>query len=276
MPGMRKAALLIVNGFDRNNQWGSYDPGEAVEYPWIDLCLAQIARCEAGFPYSVHVWDNSHLRQHARLIAAHPGVTAHRAPLTLRDRANRVRRRRYGSVLSHPAALDELARRLDDEVDMLVTLDNDSFPIADDWLAKLHEELEKGAIIAGVYRDEMSAVLPPFIHVSCLAIRTADFRRLGGSFSGGKDVGVVLTQAVREQRGRVSGLMRSNRVNHHFLMGGIYGDLIYHQGAGSRHARFWTSDEADADDEEAIRLALRNRAFSDLDSLIAELRGNGG
>ena len=41
-------------------------------------------------------------------------------------------------------------------------------------------------------------------------------------------------------------LLRSNRRNFHFLIGGLYGDLLYHHGAGSRHAKFWTSEDVDA------------------------------
>jgi hypothetical protein len=270
---MRKAAILIVNGFDRGNNWGEYDPAEATDYPWIDLCLRQLKRHDAAFPFTIQVWDNSHLRSHAEILAAHPEVAVHRIPLRLRDRARRLRDPRHGPALYHDSALDELARRLDADVDVIVTLDNDSFPIRDGWLAQLAAALEDGATITGVYRDEMSSVMSPFIHVSCLAMRLSDFQRFGSSFSGGKDVGSVLTHSVIEDGGRISPLRRSNAVNYHFLMGGIYGDLVYHQGAGSRHARFWTSDSGDAEADEAIRVMLRDRAFADLDGLISELRG---
>jgi hypothetical protein len=94
------------------------------------------------------------------------------------------------------------------------------------------------------------------------------------SFGEGKDVGQGLTQAVLAEGGRIAPLYRSNKVNHHFLMGGVYGDIVYHQGAGSRRARFWTSREEDVFAEEEKRLILRDRAFGDLDGLISELTGH--
>jgi hypothetical protein len=87
------------------------------------------------------------------------------------------------------------------------------------------------------------------------------------------DVGQNITNAIVAAGGRISRLRRSNARNMHFLMGGVYGDLMYHHGAGSRHASFWTSFDNDAD--EAVRIALRDAAFRDLDGLIAFLTGNG-
>jgi hypothetical protein len=69
----------------------------------------------------------------------------------------------------------------------------------------------------------------------------------------------------------IAPLERSNRVNYHFLMGCIYGDVIYHHGAVSRMAILWISADRDAD--ERIHATLRDAAFQDLDYLIAVLRG---
>jgi hypothetical protein len=55
-------------------------------------------------------------------------------------------------------------------------------------------------------------------------------------------------------------------------MGGLYGDLVYHQGAGSRVPHFWASSDRARD--EAIRVLFRDAVFSDLPALVEYLAGN--
>jgi glycosyl transferase family 2 len=260
-------AILIVDGYARR---GDYDVREAIEYPWIGLCLQQLARYDAGHPFNIYVWDNARLRQHTRILREHR-VAVRRDRPSLADHLKARIRRRPVPVSSHSAALDQLIREVTEE-EYIVTLDNDAFPIRDGWLADLIGLLEEGATLAGVYRDEMQDEIAPFIHVSCLAARRSNLQRLGSSYQG-RDVGYAWSQTVLSGGGRIAPLRRSNLVNHHFLMGGIYGDLVYHQGAGSRPAKFWRPTEA-AGDEERIRQQLRDRAFADLDGLISELRGS--
>jgi hypothetical protein len=157
----------------------------------------------------------------------------------------------------------------------VVTLDTDCFPVRNGWLENLLGRLARGAWIAGVWRDEMAPRIRPYVHPSCCAARLETLRRLGVEFTrkgGGQDVGQRLTQAVLAAGGRLSGLRRSNAWNPHFLLAGIYGDLVYHHGAGSRYASFWTSDEPERD--EAARVALRDAAFTDLDGLVDALAGD--
>ncbi len=277
---MPRAAILIVDGFERGHR-GGLGAAEAAAYPWIRICLGQLERHPAGIDYSVELWDNARLPSHATAVKSYPNVNVH-FDSQLRHLGRRVReafpvhrgrRRETARDLSHAAALDRLLQSAGRDVDYVVTLDSDAFPIADRWLEHLVRRLEEGATLAGIYRDEMAEVITPFVHVSCLAVRRSDLERLGISFGVGKDVGHGLTRAVLSEGGRIAPLRRSNKVNYHFLMGGVYGDLVYHQGAGSRRARFWTSNEADADAEEAIRVRLRDRAFRDLEGLVSDLTG---
>jgi hypothetical protein len=275
---LSQVAILIVNGFDRGNQWGTFDTAEADRFPWIAICLRQIERHTATLDYSVEIWDNSRLGSHAAAMAGHQCVSVHRDHGLPRGAAQRLRGGLSRHLLGRPSvdvphavALDMLLGGLSEDVDFVVTLDSDAFPVADGWLEVLIGELEGGATLAGIYRNEMEDAISPFIHVSCLAARRLDLKRLGVSFGEGKDVGQGLTQAVLAEGGRIAPLRRSNKVNYHFLMGGVYGDLVYHQGAGSRRARFWTSRHEDAFAEEQTRLILRDRAFGDLDGLISEL-----
>lgn len=114
-----------------------------------------------------------------------------------------------------------------------------------------------------------------FVRPSCLAIRRATLEELNVGFTIGRrgvDVASRLTTAIEKRGGRISKLRRTNAWNPHFLMGAIYGDLIYHQGAGSRGAKFDTASDRVSD--EALRQELRDLAFSDLPTLVGVLSGD--
>lgn len=252
-------AILIVNGFDRRDRWGPHSADEARRYPWLDLCLRQIARHTRTMDWEVLVHDNARLPEHRRLVARHGRVRVFVDP--------------HGRELSHPSALDALVARTGDAVEYIVTLDTDAFPVRDGWLEELTGRLDSGAAIAGIYRDEMTARLRPFVHPSCLCIRRETLLGLDVSFGRRmtQDVGQNITEALVRRGDRTAGLRRSNARDFHFLLGGLYGDLVYHHGAGSRHAKFFTS--TDVEHDERVRVVLRDAAFADLDHLVSVLRG---
>jgi hypothetical protein len=266
-PGQRKkrkpprTAILVVNGFDRRGRWGDFNAEEARDYPWIDLCLKQIERHSRGSSYEILVWDNTWMPEHKEIIERNPKV-------------RRFEPSEPGSDVRHGASLDQLVRRVRPRTKFIITLDTDSFPIRDGWIENLTGRLTDDVLVAGVWRDEMLPAKPAFIHPCCLAIRKRTLRELGATFmvGSGADVAHNVTVAVEGSGARASKLRRSNHFNPHFLMGAVYGDLIYHQGAGSRAPAF--SARTDADHDEAVRLALRDAAFSDLDTLVDALAGN--
>lgn len=194
-----RAAILIVNGFDRRGLSGDYSVEEARRFPWIRLCLQQLERHTPPSAYEVLVWDNSFLPEHLEILEASPRVTV------FSDRENRA-------DVRHPRALERLLREVPSAIEYVVTLDSDSFPIRDGWLDNLVGRLERGAWVAGVWRDEMAPAIEPFIHPSCLAARRDTFLHLGVGFrrNGGQDVGQNLTNAVVASGGRVDRLRRSN------------------------------------------------------------------
>jgi hypothetical protein len=260
-PKPPRTAILVVNGFDRRGRWGDFNADEAREYPWIDLCLAQIERHSRGSSYEVLVWDNTWLPEHKAIIEQHPKV-------------RRFEPSEPGSDVRHGASLDLLMRKVRPRTKFVITLDTDSFPIRDGWIENLTGRLTEDVLVSGVWRDEMLPRKPAFIHPCCLAIRKKTMRELGAKFQvgTGADVAHNVTLAVEESGARASKLRRSNHFDPHFLMGAVYGDLIYHQGAGSRAPTF--SARTDADHDEAVRLALRDAAFTDLDTLVDALAGN--
>jgi hypothetical protein len=268
----RRTAILIVNGYQRR-MLGAQD---AIRYPWIELCLREVRRRSRTADYEVLVLDNSQLEEHRAAMNAHEQVRIY-DPEQARHWARVLGDARLappeGRQVRHALALDFLVSRTGPRTKYLITLDTDAFPIRNGWIETLTGILESGAAVVGVYRDEMAPRLRPFIHVSCLCIRRRDLLRLGVSFASGmaQDVGQNLTRELRRIGRPIVGLRRSNARDFHFLIGGIYGDLIYHHGAGSRRARFWTSTDLEAD--ERIRVVLREAAFRDVDQLVAVLRG---
>jgi Glycosyl transferase family 2 len=258
--GSARTAILVVNGFDRHSV-SAFDVDEARRFPWIRIFLEQLERHTPAGSYDLLVWDNSFFPEQLELIAAS-------------ERARVFSESKSGKDVRHGRALDRLLKQVPAETEYVVTLDTDSFPIRDGWLENVLGRLRDGASLVGVWRDEMAPEIRPYVHPSCLAARRETLVELGINFAreDGQDVGQNITAAVLADGGRISRLRRSNARNLHFLLAGVYGDLVYHHGAGSRHASFWTSDDAQAD--EAARIALRDAAFRDLETFVALLTGD--
>lgn len=254
-----RTAILIVNGFDRKGRWGDFNEQEARDFPWIDLCLRQIERHSATSSFEVLVWDNSFIPEHRRLLQVHP-------------RVRMFGQQERGQHIGHGAGLNKLLWKVRQGTEFVITLDTDSFPVRDGWIENLTGRLTAGAMIAGAWRAEVDK--PTYVHPCGLAIRRDTLWRLGTGFQirEGVDVGTNLNAAVAAVGGTSSKLRRSNAWDPHPLMGAVYGDLIYHQGAGSRGPKF--AGAGPAADHEAMREALRDAAFTDLDGLVAALTGD--
>lgn len=262
-----RTAILIVNGFDRIGLWGTtFELEDALRYPWIEVCLREVKRRSQGTDYAVFVWDNSQmpaLRASARRSGAH--VLPSDESLTGGDLAG-------SPVLLHAHALNRLLAEVDESFDFVMTLDSDAFPVRDGWIEDLRQRLRTTSL-TGIWRDEMASRLEPFVHPSCLYIRRERLLQMKQpfSFAGVQDVGQRITNEVLDAGEKIMPLMRSNVRNAHFLMGGIYGDLVYHHAAGSRRPVFRLTEGDER--ESRIYAALRDEVFTDLDHLIAILRG---
>jgi hypothetical protein len=265
-----RSAILVVNGFDRIGLWGTtFELDDALHYPWIEICLREVERRSRGAAYEVFVWDNTQmpaLREIARRRGAHV--------LPAEDQL--VGDGLVGSlVLLHAHALQRLLRDVGDDFDCVITLDTDAFPVRDGWIDELRRNL-KTTSLTGIWRDEMAARLAPFVHPSCLGIDRERLLRMDHpfSFTGVQDVGQRITNEVLDAGERIMPLVRTNARNAHFLMGGIYGDLVYHHGAGSRRPVFRLTEGDER--ESRIYSVLRDAVFTDLDHLVAILRGENG
>jgi hypothetical protein len=254
-----RCTVLIVNGFDRHSRWGEFDADEARRYPWIELCLHQIEKHSRPGDYLALVYDNAWLPAHRRALRGRKEVRV------LPSNGARIER-------GHGGALDVLVRSTAASIPYVITLDTDAFPIRDGWIDELISALESGYAVSGIYRDEISQRIRPYVHPSCFCARRADLLAYGVTFrpGDGDDVGHQLFDVLSRDR-PFHPLRRSNVRNVHPLMGGIYGDLVYHHGAGSRRPLFWGNLSTGRD--ELARQVLRDAAFTDLSGLIAQLRG---
>jgi hypothetical protein len=122
--------------------------------------------------------------------------------------------------------------------DYLVFLDGDAFPIA-----PLDPSILDGTPLAAVRRDENLGDPQPH---PCFCLTTVGFwNEIGGDWRQGhtwtnslgfrtSDVGGNLLGRLHADHIAWRPLLRSNRVNLHPLWFAIYGDVVYHHGAGFR------------------------------------------
>jgi hypothetical protein len=147
---------------------------------------------------------------------------------------------------SHAAklnALAELIARGAEPGDVLIFLDGDAFPVAP--LDSFLEQTLARFPLAAIRRDENLGDKQP--HPAFCATTVGFWQELGGDWSRGpewtwtndlgwtvEDTGGKLLAALTEKRVDWYALRRTNRVDLHPVLFGLYDDLVYHHGAGFR------------------------------------------
>lgn len=173
----------------------------------------------------------------------------------------------------HPEKLNDLAEAIAAEADpddLIVFLDGDAFPIRPigAWLLELLSQ----APIAAVRRDENAGDIQPH---PCFCVSTVGFwRTIGGDWRPGpwrtadgrhaSDVGGKLLENLRQRASTWRPILRSNSVNLHPVLYGIYERRIYHHGAGFRPpiARADDANVPVAENEDYLYLRMRARGKS--------------
>jgi len=221
-----KAAILIVNG--------GIDPKNG---RWLELCLENLHKYTKASNCHLYIWNNNvqdkwvdefvNTFKNTTLLEADPEEKLrhlHAVPLQ---------------------RLYELA--IKDNPKYIITMDTDAFPIRSDWLEEMVRKLNDGYTLAGVWRDELGEGIQPYVHASCLCT-TVDFiekykLRLDSipkKTNIRHDTLSTFTDKALELGLKIFKLKRSNQNQLHSVIGGIYGDTIYHHGAGSRkYVHFW-------------------------------------
>lgn len=205
--------------------------------------LEQIGRCSAGREVTIYAGVG---RLEPRYVEVLRGTGFVRicelAPTNLRN------------SFEHAHYLDQLAAiAFADGAARIGTLDVDSFPVAEDWLDRSDAMLDQGAALVGVLRREngdVAAPHPSFMyfdrglyerHRPTFGLMRDDPRGAAFLKASGQprlDTGAGYAVTLFEQKLRWAALTRSNKVDDHPLMAGVYGDMIFHFGGGSRDKVF--------------------------------------
>jgi hypothetical protein len=207
----------------------------------LELQLDRIAR-HTSVPFTIH-------------------AVARRVPEPIRERLRRHPAVRLLDPPVHPGSGSrEHAAYLDllladaraGHASHFVTFDLDSFPIADDWLDRV-DAVRPGAPVAGILRVENGDVCLP--HPSCTVLtrefvethdvsfspdsdRSPEFRRFLRATGQAGDTGLQLAFTLWREQIPWGHLRRTNAVNLHDVIAGIYADAVFHLGAGTRDALF--------------------------------------
>jgi hypothetical protein len=144
----------------------------------------------------------------------------------------------------HPDKLNLLAELIvgeADSEDLIVFLDGDAFPIAP-FVPAVQERLAKNPL-AAIRRDENLGDPQP--HPSFCVTTVGFWQDIDGDWSRGEtwlnaegetvnDPGGKLLKALDERGIGWTPILRTNSKDLHPIFFGVYGDLIYHHGAGFR------------------------------------------
>jgi hypothetical protein len=215
--------------------------------------LEQIRRCSEGFDIRIYAGVNRLAPKYVEHLRALEFVKLCELVPTAQRLSD-----------EHAHYLDQLVPvALSDGATHIATLDVDSFPIDPNWLARSQALLRDGAALVGVLRTEWNDVAAP--HPSYMFFAREFHERFHPTFAlpdnprseallramGQRrlDTGAGYAMVLAEQRLPWAQLLRSNKVNDHPLMGGVYGRMVFHFGAGTRGKAFVID----------IREALRQR-----------------
>jgi hypothetical protein len=178
---------------------------------------------------------------------------------------------------THADKLNELARLIADQAaadDLLIFVDGDAFPIRpiDQWTSQLLSERP----LAAVRRDENAGDVQPH---PCFCVTTVGFwRDIDGDWRPGpwttdegleaSDVGGRLLSILDQRSIAWRPILRSNTLDVHPLLYGIYDRHIYHHGAGFRPpiARVDEANVPVSENEEYLylRTQARTKSLKDL------------
>ncbi len=144
----------------------------------------------------------------------------------------------------HPCKLNHLALEIGHvaaEDDLIMFLDGDAFPVADP-MPVIEEGLQRAPLLAVRRAENLDEPQPH----PCFCVTTVGtWRSLPGDWSLGptwpasrrelvSDVGAVLLRTLELSGTPWSQLLRTNGAKLHPLLFAVYGDVVYHHGAGFR------------------------------------------
>lgn len=211
-----------------------YHLRDDAELPVLQLHLAQIAR-HTRVPYTIYAVTNRISDTAKAILRAEANVIVCPSPPT-----------EYRGSKEHGHYLDTLLPiALANQASHICTLDVDSFPCSDNWIETITQLPSTPSGMAAVLRRENGDTDLP--HPSCILATRQFFERFQPSFapmltrtpqhrrflrvtSQKPDTGIALAAALWESGLKWAPLERSNERNPHYLIAGIYADVIFHLG----------------------------------------------
>jgi hypothetical protein len=219
-----------------------YHVTDDADLPLVALHLERVAR-HTSTPYA-HYAVTARATPAARaLVAAAPNVQVCEVEPTA-----------WRGSREHAYYLDAMRERaLADGATHVVTLDLDSFPIEDRWLDTLTAAAPAESGLAAILRTENGDVALP--HPSCCLVGrdflerydpsfspdwdgTPEFRRFLHTTGQAGDTGIRFAYVLWSHHLAWGALRRSNAVDVHPVIAGIYADVVFHLGASSRGTIF--------------------------------------
>jgi len=145
----------------------------------------------------------------------------------------------------------------------ICTLDCDSFPIKENWEHSLYSQLSDGSPVIAVSRKENGDKFLPHPSMTFFSshfynqyqfeffpsqekIQTSAFQNFLIETKQNIDSGIGLAYLLYSKKIKWTPLLRSNKINDHYLLAGIYGDLIFHLGSMSWSNRDFRKDRSDS------------------------------
>lgn len=138
--------------------------------------------------------------------------------------------------IDHGAKLNklgnEITRIAESDDDVIVFLDSDAWPISNKIVDVLKSVPSKKLI--AVRRDDNDSY--KFPHPCFCAITVGTWKTIQGDWRKGNtvDVGCVMAEKLIQNKIKWTPIFRTNVYNPHPVLFGIYGDIVYHHGAGCR------------------------------------------
>ena len=214
----------------------------------LEVHFAQIERC-TDVPYTIYGTVNRLRPQFLPRVQNHPRLKIVVCP-TIEERIS----------AEHGYYLDQLARAaIDDDCTHVVAMHVNSFPVRTGWVQQMAEAITEQKPVCAILRTENGDTMLPFpaglmfsrsfylaqgphFQVPTETAESARFRRFMEEFQQPVNSGVGYGYALWNANLDWTPMLRSNAIDEHYLIGGIYGDAIFHLGFAARE---YKSDRGD-------------------------------
>lgn len=225
----------------------------------LDLHLAKI-REHTAVPYTIYGSVARLLPRFVSKLEAHPRLRICRYPPT-----------EQRGFLEHAYYLDKLVdTAVDDGVSHVAILNVDSFPIRTGWAEEMARHLSPSCVVAGVkraenfdnkphpsgmlFRRDFTTAYRPTMALPDSIVATPACQSYLRGESVIHDTGVGYGYTIHTQGLDWHPLLRSNRGEDHYIIAGIYGDLIFHLGGAARSRKIHLPERRLVDERKRKRL----------------------